>query len=218
MLRYILSVFVICVAALACSGCPSIWNTETSGKTASADDLYKAAEEDFQKKNYSQAIETYERLKSAHPDFKQIPEAYLKIADSFFEQGQYEKAISRYLQFVELHPGHKELQRAKYQIALAHFNQIKNADLDSALAQRSAKAFKAIMDDPDAGEYSKKAEEKYKECLKKLAAKELYKARTYVGMGNYQAAKLAAKRVLDEYPKLGFDEEANELMNSIKNK
>lgn len=216
--RYILSVFVISVAALACSGCPSIWNTETAGKAASADELFSAAEADFQKKNYPQAVETYERLKSAYPDFKKIPEVYLKIADSFFEQGQYEKAISRYLQFVELHPGHKELQRAKYQIALAHFNQIKNADLDSALAQRSEKAFKAIMDDPDAGEFAKKAEEKYKECLKKLAAKELYKARTYVGMGNYQAARMAAKRVLDEYPKLGFDEEANELIGSIKNK
>jgi outer membrane protein assembly factor BamD len=218
MVRHIFSVFVIIVAALLCTACPPIWNTDVSGKSTGADELYKAAEADFQKKNYQQAIETYERLKSAYPDFRQIPEVYLKIADSFFDQGSYDKAVSRYLQFTELYPGHKEVPRAKYQVALAYFNQIKTTDLDSAVVQRAAKSFKTIMEDPNAEEYAKKAEEKYKECQKKLAEKEIYKASTYVNMGNYQAARLAAQRVLDEFPKTGFDEEAKQLIEKIKGK
>ncbi len=218
MVRHIFSVFVIIVAALLCTACPPIWNTETSGKSVGADELYKAAEADFQKKNYKQAIETYERLKSAYPDFEQIPEVYLKIADSFFDQGAYEKAISRYMQFTELYPGHKEIPRAKFQVALAYFNQIKNTDLDSTVVQRAAKSFKTLMDDPNAEDYAKKAEEKYKECQKKLAEKEIYKARTYVNMERYEAARLAAQRVLNEYPKTGFDEEAKQLIDKIKSK
>jgi outer membrane assembly lipoprotein YfiO len=160
----------------------------------------------------------YERLKSAYPDFKQVPEVYLKIADALFEQGDYEKAISRYRQYTELYPGHKGVPRAKFQEALAKFSQIKNTELDSAMVQQAAKSFKVVMDDPAAEEYAKKAEEKYKECMKKLAEKEIYKARTYSNMGNYQAARMAAKRVLEDYPKTGFDEEANQLIKKIENK
>jgi outer membrane protein assembly factor BamD len=217
MVRHILSISLLVFAALLCSGCPSMWNTDVP-ESASADELYKAAEQSFNDKNYSQAVRTYERLKSAYPDFKEIPEVYLKIADAQFEQGSYEMAISQYRKYMELYPGHKGLARAKYQEALAKFNQIKKTDLDSAMVQQAAKAFKVVMDDPEAGDFAKKAEEKYKECLKKLAEKEIYKARTYINMGNYPAAKMATKRVLDEYPKSGFDEEASQLMKKIDSK
>lgn len=217
-MRRAFSIFLLIFVGLLCTGCPSLWNTEMSDKSASADDLYKAAEESFNNKKYGQAIETFERLKSAYPDFKQIPEVHLKIADAFFDQGSYEKAISRYIQYMELYPGHKGVPRAKFQVAMANFSQIKNTDLDSAMVQRAAKEFKTVMDDPEAEEYGKKAEEKYKECQKKLAEKEIYKARTYANMGRYEAAKLSAQRVLDDYPKMGYDEEANELLKKFKDK
>ena len=57
--------------------------------------------------------ESYQKLKSAFPDFKKMPEVYLKIADASFEQGEHDKAISRYMQFMELYPGHEEVPRAK---------------------------------------------------------------------------------------------------------
>ncbi len=217
MVRHIFSVSLLIVTALLCAGCPTLWNSGPP-QASSADELYTAAEKSFNDKNYSQAIEMYERLKSAYPDFKQVPEVYLKIADALFEQGEYEKAISRYRQYTELYPGHKGVSRAKFQEALAKFSQIKNTELDSSMVQQAAKSFKVVMDDPEAEEYAKKAEEKYKECMKKLAEKEIYKARTYSNMGNYQAARMAAKRVLEEYPKTGFDEEANELIKKMENK
>jgi outer membrane protein assembly factor BamD len=204
--------------ALFLAGCPSIWNVEAIDKGATADQLYKIAEDRFEKKEYASAIEAYERLKSAYPDFKEIQQVYLRLGDAFFNAGEYEKAVNRYAQFMELYPAHKEVARAKYQIAMSSFKQIKSTDLDSRSVQKSANEFKALADDPDAGEWAKKAAEKYRECRQKLAAKELYKARTEISTGNYQAARLAAKRVLDEYPKLGYDDEANELIKKLKNK
>ncbi|HMK35478.1 MAG TPA: outer membrane protein assembly factor BamD [Desulfomonilaceae bacterium] len=210
-------VILVCIA-LCVAGCPSIWNMDSIDKIQNADELYKAAEDHFQKKEYAKAIEAYERLKSAYPDYKEVPEAYLKIGDALFNDGAYDKAIARYSQFLELYPAHKEVPRAKYQIAMASFKQIKNIDLDSRIVQKSAESFKAVMDDPDGGEWAKKAEEKYRESRQMLADKELYKARTYISIGNYTAARSAARRVLDEYSKLGRDEEANELIKKIKNK
>jgi outer membrane protein assembly factor BamD len=214
------ALLLICIfsAALFLAGCPALWNMEQTEKVASADDLFQKAEDYFQKKDYAKSVETYEQLKSAYPDFKKMPYVLLKIADALYTEGFYDKAIGRYMQFIELYPANKEVPRARYYAAMASFNQIKTTDLDSRIIQKSADAFKAVANDPNAGEWAKKADEKYAECRKKLAGKELDKARTYISLGSYQAARMAAKRVIDEYPNLGYDEEANNLIKKIKNK
>ena len=200
------------------TGCPALWTSETVVKNTPPAQLYREADDLFQKKDYSIAIDAFERLKSAHPDFQKTPDAYLKIADALFQNGAYEKAVSRYHQFIELYPLHKEVARAKYQIALSYFNQIRTADLDNSVVQAALNAFKTLSEDPKAGEWAKKAEEKFKECQKKLAEKELDKARTYWSMGRYQAARISAKRVLEEYSKLGYDAEANDWLKKLKDK
>ncbi len=200
------------------AGCPALWTSETVVKNSTPEQLFKEGEELFKKKDYSGAINSFEQLKSAHPEFEKTPEVYLKIADALFENGAYDKAIMRYQTFAELYPLHKDIPKAKYQIALAYFNQIKNTDLDNSIIQAALDSFKAVSEDPKAGEWGKKAEEKLRICRKKLAEKEIYKAQTYISMRNYRAARVAAKRVLDEYPRLGFDTEANDLLKKIKDK
>ena len=209
---------LLAVTALFLAGCPSLWNAKAEDKPATAEELLKAGEERFEKKDYAAAIDRFEHLKSRHVDFNRMPEVYLRIADSLYHQGSYDKANGRYLQFLELYPNHKEVPRARFQIAMAYFHQIKNVDLDTRIIQQAAQSFKKVAESPDAGEWGKKAEEKRKECLKKLAEKELYKARTYLSTSNYKAARLAAKRILEEYPKLGYDEEADKLIKKIKDK
>jgi len=208
----------VAVAALLLVGCPSLWKADNPEKPLAPEELFKNAEGHFDKKDYDAAIEEYERLKSAHPDFKKIADVYLKIADAFYQKGDYDKAVARYQQFIELNPGNPEIPRTKYNIAMCYFRQIKRLDLDSRVVQGAADKFKEIMDDPNAGEWAKKAKEKFEECMKKRAEKEMYKARTYVSMGRYKAARLSAKRVLEEYGKLGFDKEADDLIKSIKGK
>lgn len=212
------SVLVVLIAGVMLTACPSLWSTAAKDKTEDAEVLYKDAEAAFANKDYDKAIELYERIKSGHSDFEKTPEVYLKLAEAFYEKGAYEKAISRYLQFVELHPGHKDVPKAKFYAAMGYFQQIRAADLDNRIVHTAAEAFKALRDDPEAGEWAEKAGEKYNECLKKMAEKELYKARTYVSMGQYQAARISAKRVLDEYKEMGFDKEAEDLIKGIKGK
>jgi outer membrane protein assembly factor BamD len=208
----------VALTVLMLAGCPALWTSETVVKNSTPEQLYREGEELFQKKNYSGAISAFDRLKSAHPQFEKTPDAYLKTADAMFQNGAHEKAIGRYLTFVELYPLHKEVPRAKYQVALSYFNQIKTTDLDNSMIQAALQAFKALSEDANASEWAKKAEEKLKECRKKLAEKEIYKAQTYLGMGRYKSARASAKRVLDEYSKLGYDAEANDLLKKTKDK
>jgi outer membrane protein assembly factor BamD len=203
---------------LLLTGCPSWWQNETAEKSATPEQLFKEGDEYYQRKDYGRAVESYERLKSAFPDFKKIPEVYMKLGDAAYDGGDYEKAVSRYLQFIELYPSHAEASRAKYQIAMCYFNQIKKTDLDNSVVSRAAEAFKVVADDPKAGEWAKKAEEKQRECRRKLADKEYYKAQAYKNMGNNRAARMAAQRILDEYPKLGLDKEAEDMLKKLKDK
>jgi len=217
-MKYGFWAFVAVLAVLVLAGCPPLWNAENLDKPANAEELFKNAENHFAKKEYRQAQESYERLKSAFPDFKKAPQVYMRIGDCLFNRQAYDQAIARYLQFVELYPAHKEAARAKFNVAMAYFHQIKNTDLDNSIVTRAADAFKVLVADPNAGEWAKKAEEKYKECLRKLAEKEYYKAQTYWSIGNYRAAHLAAKRILEEYPKLGLDEKAKDMEQKTKDR
>jgi outer membrane protein assembly factor BamD len=209
---------MIAFVALFSAGCPLLWKADLVDKDTGPDKLFQSAEEQFQKKDYTQAIDLYERLKSGHPDFSKMPEVYLRIADALFDDKSYDKAIARYQQFIDLYPGNKEVSKAKFNIGMAYFNQMKNTDLDNSVVQAATKEFKALADDPKAGEWGKKAQEKYNECRKKLAEKDMYIARTYLTTHNYQAARMAAKRVLDEYPNMGYDKDASDLIKSIKGK
>ncbi len=200
------------------TGCPSVWNAETTKNRESPDDAYKQAQDLLKDKKYFQAIENLEKLKSAHPDFKEMPDVYLKIADAFFEEGSYDKSIARYLQFLELYPNNENVARAKYQIGMAYFRQIKGTDLDNSVVRSAIQSFKVVTELQEPGEWGKKAEERIRECRQKLAEKEIYKANTYVSLGNYKAARLAAQRVLDDFPKLGFDEAAQKLVDKYKDR
>ncbi len=214
--RLLLIVIILVTTSLA--GCPSIWNLDSREAKESPEEAYKQAQDLLKDKKYFQAIENLEKLKSAHPDFKEMPEVYLKIADAFFDEGSFDKAIARYLQFLELYPNNSDVPRAKYQIGMAYFNQIKGTDLDNSVVRSAIQAFKVVTELPEPGEWAKKAEERINECRKKLAEKEIYKANTYISLGNYKAAKLAAQRVLDDFPKLGFDEVAGELIKKYQDR
>jgi outer membrane protein assembly factor BamD len=213
-----IAVTALIVLTLFMAGCPLLPNPDGPKKSMSADKLFKIAEDNFRNKDFAEAADTYEQLISAHPDFKKAAEVYLKIGDAYFNNGSYGKAIAAYNRFVELYPAHKEVPRAEYQIAMGSFKRIKSIDLDSRIIKRAAADFKKLADDPNGGEWAKKAEEKYRRCQQKLGEKQLYTARTYISVSNYKAARLAAQRVLDDYANLGLDKEANNLLKEIKNK
>ena len=211
----LLSVFLVLILI---SGCPSWWASEVKQKDPTAEELFAKGQQKIKEKNYQEGVNDLERLKSGFPEFKKMPEVYMAIADTFYDQDSWDKAIARYLQFLELYPGDKEAARAKYQIGMAYFKQIKGTDLDNTVVKQAIKAFKVVSESQDPGQWGKKAEEKIRECEKKLGEKELYKAKSYIGLGNYKAARLAAQRVLDQYPKLGLDDDAKDLLAKIKNK
>lgn len=213
-----LHVIFLLLLALAVSGCPSFWKSGTKQEAPTAQELFKKAEALYSKKDYRDAIELYERVKIDYPEFEERPQVYLRIADAYFKLGEYEDAISRYDQFIEQYPAHEEVARAKYMQGMSYFDRIGSIDRDNRYVKSATQAFERVIADAPDGEWKDKAKEKLRQSRKKLGEKELYKARTYVKLDNYKAARHAAQRVLDQYSGLGLDKEAKEIIESVKGK
>lgn len=214
--RRVSPILVAALIALLVTGCNGIWQPKLPGEKASAEELFKAAQKRYKEKSYREAISLYDRLKSAHPDFVQMPNVYQRIGDAYYELGEYEEAISRYHQFLQLYPNNAGRHRAKYQIGMCYFKRMPSIDRDTTLVRRAEATFKSLVDDPTAGDWRKKAEAKYKICRKRLGEKELYKAQTYLSLKKYKAARMAAQRVIAEYHGLGLDKQAQRLIEKTR--
>jgi outer membrane protein assembly factor BamD len=213
--KAITRVSVACLFTLLVAGCPS-WLKEAVKEETSAQALYERAEQLFEQKEYERAVETYERLKSGYPDFDKMPKVFFRIGQALYESAEYERAISRFLQYLELYPHHEENTQARFLIAMSYFKQINNIDLDDTMVRRAEEAFEKVIQGAEDGHWKEQAQEKLDECRKKQGEKELYKARTYLGMNREKAARIAAQRVLDEYSGLGLDEEAKNIIEDAK--
>jgi outer membrane protein assembly factor BamD len=209
--------FVILIALLA-GGCPSLTNKSLPQEEPKPEQIFEKGQTLFEKKKYAEAIQVWESLKSAHPDFAKMPEVYIKLADASFKSSTYDDAIGRYRQYIELYPTHDDALRAKYMVGMCYYSQIKPTDLDSGSLGYAASEFESIRDGSSDNEWKKKADEKYRDCRKKIGEKELYKARTYLSLRQYKSARMAAQRVMDEFKDLGLDEKAQAILDKTKDK
>lgn len=218
MKRHGMMAAVAVITAVLLSGCPSIWSSNTAKQEPSPEQLFEDAEKKYNNESYPQAIEIYERIKSAHPNFEKMPQVQMRIADSFFKNSQYENAASEYTRFTELYPKDEDVPRAKYQVGMCYFKQMLRLDLDNTVVRRATEVFKEVMDQYADSKWGQEAAKKYVECRKKLAEKELYKAKTYYTIKRYRSARKAATRILEQYPNLGFDKQAKALLKKAEAK
>ncbi len=218
MIRHTIAILFVITIALFGGGCPLVKDTSLPREEPTPEQLFQKGQTLFEQKKYLQAIEVWEGLKSAHPDFGKMPELYMKLADASFEQGTYEDARARYKECIELYPSHQDIVRAKYMVGMSYYNEIKSIDLDSTALINAADEFASIKDASSNDEWKKKADEKYRECRKKLGQKELLKATEYLSKKQYKPASIAAQRVVDEFKDLGLDDQAKAILDRTKDK
>jgi outer membrane protein assembly factor BamD len=185
-------------------------------KTPDADALFNKAVGLYQDHEYEEAIHFFESLKSAYPTFEKMPLVQMRIADSYYRMGEYPKAMAEYRQFITLYPRNANVARAKYMIGMSYYKRKKTIDRDDSVVRRAADVFSQVVKEHGDSQVGKEAEERLLDCRKRLAEKELYKAEVYISMGKYKAAEIAAQRILDDYPGLGFDDDAKAILKSLE--
>ncbi|GAB6097401.1 hypothetical protein JCM14469_36550 [Desulfatiferula olefinivorans] len=206
-------VLILLVPVLASFGCAS-----KNKREKLAPELAAEAMASFDKERYQNAIETFNQLRDWYPFDKLATLAEFKIAEAHFRMEEYEEAIAAYTEFEKLHPRNEAVPYVLHQIALCYYNRIDSVDRD----QNNAKAAIAALDRlvrqfPDSP-FARDAEEKRLACLKSIAGHEIYVGRFYYKSKYYKSAISRFKTVLSQYPGLGFDEEARELLEKSEQK
>ncbi len=189
---------------LVCSGC-GLFKTKEPG---SAEELAQKGMQQFNKKNYRTALEHFKKLKDWYPFSKYAVLAELKIADSHYHLEEYEDAIFAYEEFVELHPRNEAVPYVIYQIGRCYFDQMDAIDRDQNATRKALETFKRLNEKYPDNPYSLKVEKHINECLKNLAAHELYVGRFYYKTKHYKAALHRFKAVLARYPDVGLHQKA----------
>ncbi len=199
-MKKILIIAVLVVVAV--SGCTG------KKKNLLAPELAKKAMEAYEKKRYSQSIETFEKLLDWYPFDKLATLAEFKIAESHFKMKEYDEAVIYYKDFIKLHPRNEAAPYVMFQIAQAYYKRVDTVDRDQNNARFALIEFRKIIQKYPGSEYAKKTEPLVRKCLESIAGHEVYVGNFYYKSKHYKAALMRFKGLLANYPGLGFDDDA----------
>lgn len=192
------------IAMFAFSGCA--WFQPEEEKTAP--ELINDGMDQYNDKDYRDAIESFEKLKDWYPFSQYAILAELKIGDAHYHLKEYEDAIAAYEDFESLHPRNKAIPYVIYQIGLSYFERIDTVDRDQSTAQKALETFERIRKQFPKDSYAIKAEQNIKKCQKSLAGHDLYVGLFYYKNKHYKAALQRFKTVLTKYPDVGVHQKA----------
>ena len=186
------------------SGCA--WFQTEEEKTAQ--ELINDGMDQYNDKDYKDALESFEKLKDWYPFSQYAILAELKIGDAYYHLEEYEDAIAAYEDFESLHPRNEAIPYVIYQIGLCYFERIDTIDRDQSTAQKALETFERLRKQFPKNPYSIKAEQNIKKCQKSLAGHDLYVGLFYYKSKHYKAALERFKKVLTRYPDVGVHQKA----------
>ncbi len=180
------------------AGCDNQEAKNPLNYAADAKRAYDVAMKELESHNWIEAQALFREVKRKYSYSKYARLAELRLSDADFEQDKFAEAIRGYRQFVHDHRGDvDEVSYARSRIAEAQYKQISESFLlpsaderDQAVIIDAFKELKGYVHDyPDAKE-SQKIRELLADVTARLMRHELYVARFYLRLDNFDAAVL----------------------------
>lgn len=156
----------------------------------------------LKKKNYDDAIETFEKVRDRYPYSDQAMLAQIKVADAYFYKKKYDEALQAYKEFEKLHPTNKAVPYCIYRQGLCYYRQRSTIDRDQTSTLKALGEFRRLKQKYPECEYLPKAEKYMARCRRDLGEYEFYVAEFYYKTKRYQAALDRFQVVAQEYPEL----------------
>jgi outer membrane protein assembly factor BamD len=201
-------VFPLVVLSFIC-GCSTIkgWFTNKP-KDQPPDVLADQGIKELKKKNYEDAIDTFEKVKDRYPYSEQALLAQIKLADAYFYKKKYDEALQAYKDFEKLHPTNKAVPYCIYRQGLCYYRQRSTIDRDQTFTTKAMEEFQRLKKKCPQCDYISKADKCIAQCRKDLGEHEFYIANFYYKTKHYQAALERYQTVVQEYPELPEKAEA----------
>jgi outer membrane protein assembly factor BamD len=198
-------------------GCSTVKNWFGKKKNDGPPDvLAEQGIKDLKKKNYEDAIDTFEKVKDRYPYSEQALLAQIKLADAYFYKKKYDEALQAYKDFEKLHPTNKAVPYCIYRQGLCYYRQRSTIDRDQTFTTKAMDEFRRLKKKYPQSEFIPKADKCLAQCRKDLGEHDFYIAQFYYKTKRYQAALDRYQSFVQEYPELPQKAEAQEHIDELQ--
>ena len=161
--------------------------------------LYSAAKLRLDRHQYKEAAALFDEVERQHPYSIWARRAQVMGAFSYYLDRNYTQAIQSAQRFLSVHPGNRDAPYAYYLIALSYYEQISDVTRDQKITQQALDALGELSRRYPNSKYSSDARLKVDLVRDHLAGKEMEIGRFYERRGQWLAASLRFRTVVDEY-------------------
>ncbi len=190
----------------ACGGGSA--NKDVAYIARDVESLYTEAQNRLDRGNTLVAAALFDEVERQHPYSPWARRAQLMSAFSYYIARDYNKAIQNSQRFLSIHPGNKDAPYAYYLIALSYYEQISDVNRDQKITEQAQTALREVNRRFPQSEYAADARLKLDLVADHLAGKEMEIGRHYQRSGQWLAADLRFRNVLEQYETTSHTPEA----------
>ena len=190
----------------ACAG--STEGKDVAYVARDVESLYGEAQRRLDKGNTLQAAALFDEVERQHPYSPWARRAQLMSAFSYYIARDYNKAITNSQRFLSIHPGNKDAPYAYYLIALSYYEQISDVNRDQKITEQAQTALREVNRRFPQTEYAADARLKLDLVADHLAGKEMEIGRHYQRSGQWLAADLRFRNVVEKFETTSHTPEA----------
>ena len=170
--------------------------------------LYAEAQRRLDGGNTLVAAALFDEVERQHPYSPWARRAQLMSAFCYYVARDYNKAIQNSQRFLSIHPGNKDAPYAYYLIALSYYEQISDVNRDQSITEQAQIALRVVNRRSPQTDYAPDARLKLDLVADHLAGKEMEIGRFYQRSGNWLAAQLRFRNVVEEFQTTSHTPEA----------
>jgi outer membrane protein assembly factor BamD len=195
-----LAAALIAVLALPVAGCAR--NRAKSDLPYVARDvgtLYSTARKRLDQGRYKEAAVLFDEVERQHPYSIWARRAQLMSAFSYYLNKDYTQSIQSAQRFLSVHPGNRDAPYAYYLVALSYYEQIRDVTRDQKITRQALDALGELTRRYPNTRYASDARLKIDLVNDHLAGKEMEIGRFYETRGQWLAATLRFRTVIDKF-------------------
>jgi outer membrane protein assembly factor BamD len=212
-------VLLVLTLAVLLGGCGTVKGWFSKKKEDKPPDVMaREGIKQLKKKDYDDAIETFEKVRDRYPYSQQAMLAQIKVADAYFYKKKYDEALQAYKEFEKLHPTNKAVPYAIFRQGLCYYRQRSTIDRDQTYTFKALQEFRRLKQKFPQSDYMPKADKYMGRCRSDLAEHEFYVGEFYFKTKKYKAALDRFQTVVSEYPEFKKQGEAKAYIENCQQK
>ncbi|WP_375391965.1 outer membrane protein assembly factor BamD [uncultured Sphingomonas sp.] len=161
--------------------------------------LYSAARQRLDQARYKEAAQLFDEVERQHPYSVWARRAQLMSAFAYYLDHDYTNSIQSAQRFISVHPGNRDAAYAYYLVALGYYEQIQDVTRDQKITRQALDALGELTRRYPTSRYASDARLKIDLVNDHLAGKEMEVGRFYERRGQWLAASMRFRAVIDGY-------------------